>query len=197
MNKVDKYYIYALRDPDNNKVRYIGKTNNYKKRRHEHTIITGNTKKDKWIEKLVQNGKCPIFEILEECTENNWHRKEIKYIIKFQTKFLLNTFKGTKHRTDNLIRTEIKKKLINADYALLGFYGLVLKLNNGKYWEVHGSMESYFFIFSKNKRYYISKETPIYSLNHSELPYIVNEFPSKTKGIKPIKGYSENILDFI
>ena len=80
-----KVFIYALKDPRLEKlgeVRYIGKTNNPKRRIWEHIRhSSSNIYKNRWIKTLTKIGLKPVMEILEEVDENNWQEKE-KFFIK-------------------------------------------------------------------------------------------------------------------
>jgi len=58
------FYVYLLVDPSNNKIGYIGKTNNPHKRFMEHRSTarsgTGHLKKDKWFSCVERNGISPV-----------------------------------------------------------------------------------------------------------------------------------------
>jgi len=193
-------YIYALRDPITKITRYIGKTNDLYKRYHEHNTRKGITKKDKWIAKLKDEGEIPIFEILEECNEDNWHIKEREYIKKYRTKQnkLLNSHKGIKNRTDSYEREKIKDILL---FSKFYFYQnpitqekeLILNSQNGIYWKVYGSRQrnplNYYFIYSKNKKYCIPKSSSIYRKNLKSLKVI-------TEHININHGYHKDIIEF-
>lgn len=75
-------YIYALTDPDNNEVRYIGKTDNLKRRYEIHIAnVTGDdTYRKRWITKLKEQGKKPRLEIIETVSQETWQERE-KYWI--------------------------------------------------------------------------------------------------------------------
>jgi len=67
-------YIYKLIDPSNNEIRYIGQTDNIKRRYNDHISSSMNensdsydTYKARWVRKLKLNGLLPIIEIVEEC----------------------------------------------------------------------------------------------------------------------------------
>lgn len=63
-----KEFIYCLKDPRDNSVKYVGKSNNPNKRLKEHINESKNikTKKEKWINKLLSINEKPIVEILKE-----------------------------------------------------------------------------------------------------------------------------------
>lgn len=75
-------YIYVLRCPLSNKVRYVGKTNNPKERykNHLNRLHNKGTHKANWIVHLRNKGLRPIFEIIEEVDIKNWKSKEKYYI---------------------------------------------------------------------------------------------------------------------
>ena len=71
-------YIYALKDPDTNETRYIGKTDNLRRRYESHIAdVTGDdTHRKRWIKKLKAQGKKPRLEIIEIVTEETWQERE-------------------------------------------------------------------------------------------------------------------------
>lgn len=88
-------YIYCLKCPDTDKVMYIGKTNNPKRRLYQHVSDVNKTcgKKDRWIKSLLDEGKRPVMSILEE--SDDWDRDEKKWINLYGgTKKLLNISSG-------------------------------------------------------------------------------------------------------
>ena len=73
-------YIYCLRDPTTLEARYIGATNNPKRRLSEHMTSDRreNLSKTLWIESLSKVK--PIPEVLEEASDDNWKDREIFWI---------------------------------------------------------------------------------------------------------------------
>ncbi len=63
-------YIYLLKCPLTEEVKYIGLTRNYKKRKSQHRCYSESMSKNhqynKWKDTLKLSGKRPIFEIIEE-----------------------------------------------------------------------------------------------------------------------------------
>lgn len=57
-------FIYALCDPDTNKVRYIGQSKNPGVRYSQHCRESGDTPKGEWIANLRSNGRLPTMRIL-------------------------------------------------------------------------------------------------------------------------------------
>jgi hypothetical protein len=67
------FSVYALVDPRNGEVRYIGLTKNIKRRYSQHvsTKDKSNQTKQVWIDELKQCGLCPTLLILEEPVEES------------------------------------------------------------------------------------------------------------------------------
>jgi hypothetical protein len=84
-------YIYKLIDPTTNQIRYIGQTDNIKRRYNDHissslnkNSSSYNTHKSTWVRKVVNNNLFPIIEVVEEC--NSLEQSNIReryYIEKF------------------------------------------------------------------------------------------------------------------
>lgn len=69
-------YIYKLIDPETNDIRYIGQTDNIKRRYNDHISSSFNensdcynTYKARWIRKLKSKDLLPLIEIVEECID--------------------------------------------------------------------------------------------------------------------------------
>ena len=77
-------YIYVLKCPITNKIKYVGKSNNPKARYRNHLKKAHNkgTYKRNWINSLKNKGLKPVFEIIDEVNVNEWKEKE-KYYIKY------------------------------------------------------------------------------------------------------------------
>ena len=114
-------FIYALIDPRNFEVRYIGKSDDPALRLRSHVYTSKEKKKNihkaNWIKQLLSFGLFPILQIIEECDESIWEERE-KYWISFYKKNMKNnlvniteggeggaTFKGKFHSQ------EAKKKI--------------------------------------------------------------------------------------
>jgi predicted GIY-YIG superfamily endonuclease len=78
-------FIYALKDPTTNEIRYIGKANDPNERYKNHINKYGdkNTHKRNWLNKLREEKLKPILEILEEVSIDNWVEFEKSYIKKY------------------------------------------------------------------------------------------------------------------
>lgn len=90
--KLPMHYIYILSDPITNEIRYIGKTNNVKRRKAEHLSEYNKTKnvekrthKNKWIESLRKNGIKPVFEVWDTVDESDASFWECHYISLFKS----------------------------------------------------------------------------------------------------------------
>jgi hypothetical protein len=82
-------YIYALCDPRNNRIRYVGKADNVKKRVQNHMCPSNLKRKNRhvcqWLSSLVKLGVRPdvkILEILE--SDSDWEQIEKKWISHFR-----------------------------------------------------------------------------------------------------------------
>lgn len=93
-----KTYIYILRHPETFEIRYVGKTNNIKRRFAQHKSKkclekTGSKKLASWILKLLSNNLLPIMEIIEEC-DDNWAEREKYWISYYSNTNLCNLSNG-------------------------------------------------------------------------------------------------------
>lgn len=74
-------YIYALTDPRNDEVRYVGKSIDPERRYISHLFDKEtNAGKVAWIERLESRGLKPGMKILEEADESNWSERESWWI---------------------------------------------------------------------------------------------------------------------
>jgi group I intron endonuclease len=78
-------YIYTLSDPITGLIRYIGKSNNPKRRYTNHLAFKSNNHKSCWILSLKAKGLKPILEILDEVPEEEWEFWERHYISLFKS----------------------------------------------------------------------------------------------------------------
>lgn len=119
-------YIYTLSD-ENNKIRYVGKSNNPSLRLKEHLKESKKKKsyKDKWLQSLIEP---PKLLILDEVLEKDWVFWEIYWIEQLrQWGFNLvngtyggegsNGFKGKKHSEETKLKcveaAKRRKKITN------------------------------------------------------------------------------------
>jgi len=86
------YYIYALRDPIDNQVRYIGSSENPWQRYRQHIYCKSGTKRyRKWLDGLKQDGHRPVLEIIEKIESFSWGQREWIWIDYYGLDNLVNT----------------------------------------------------------------------------------------------------------
>jgi hypothetical protein len=74
-------FIYALVDPRNNEVRYIGKSDNPVKRFKDGHLCDKETHpKVSWIKSLRKLGLLPVLQIIEEVSFSDWQERERYWI---------------------------------------------------------------------------------------------------------------------
>jgi len=79
-------FIYALIDPRDNQVKYIGKANNPERRLKEHlTSLSKKNKKTNWIKKLLLQQLKPELLILTEVLFDEWQFWEQHYICLYKS----------------------------------------------------------------------------------------------------------------
>jgi len=92
-----KIYIYCLKDPETNDIRYIGKTTNINTRLKAHITRSRHNKyhSARWVQSVLKKGLKPIIELVEECTEENWAERETYWISYYRQYFdLTNILEG-------------------------------------------------------------------------------------------------------
>lgn len=77
-------FIYALIDPRNGNIRYIGKANNPRTRFNSHVFDLAKTKKTNWIKSLVKIGLKPELLVIDEVLISEWIFWEMHYISLFK-----------------------------------------------------------------------------------------------------------------
>lgn len=92
------YYIYCLKHPVSNEIKYIGVTSvSLKNRFYQHVNTAKNrrgTKVSKWIFSLLKQDLKPVIELIETCSCSTWEEREIYWISYYNN--LLNQHKGGK-----------------------------------------------------------------------------------------------------
>jgi hypothetical protein len=77
-------YIYILKDPISNEIRYVGKSNNPENRLKRHlnsnSLLESWTSKNKWLLNLKKKGLSPIMEVIDYTELGNINELEIKWI---------------------------------------------------------------------------------------------------------------------
>ena len=102
----NKVYIYGLKCPEKDIIRYVGKSKKPKSRYSSHLSHTKAKRYDnihlyRWIAKLLKNGLKPELIILDTCIDDNWKEKEKEWIAKFGLSNLLNMNDGGIEPPDN------------------------------------------------------------------------------------------------
>ena len=107
-------FIYSLSDPNTTEIRYIGKANNLKYRLwshiHEAKHDLRNQHKCNWIKTLLNEGKKPVIEIVEEISIDNWQACEVYWISQF-TAWDFNLINKTKGGECGVISENCRKAL--------------------------------------------------------------------------------------
>lgn len=83
---MEKTFIYTLSDPITKEVRYVGKSDNPKKRLYEHICSCKRIKnhKNNWINSLLKKDQKPILEIIDEVPLEYWQIYESQWISKLK-----------------------------------------------------------------------------------------------------------------
>lgn len=81
-----KTYIYILVDPENQQVRYVGKTKSPSRRYNQHTSECSKIRnhKNNWLLSLKNKGLKPEMVLIDECENNDWIFLEKWYIQLFK-----------------------------------------------------------------------------------------------------------------
>ena len=90
-------YIYSLKDPETNEIRYVGKTTDINTRLKTHITRSRHNKyhSARWVQSVLKRGLRPIIELVEECTEENWVEREKYWIAYYRERFdLTNVLDG-------------------------------------------------------------------------------------------------------
>ena len=103
--------IYALVDPRNDKIRYVGKTSKrLEQRLGEHYRDLGRRgHKANWIRSVWDEGLRVIIRLLEECPEEKWQEREIFWIKSFEG--LTNQTIGGEGKTGCVVTEESRAKM--------------------------------------------------------------------------------------
>ncbi len=109
-------YIYALKDPRDNRVRYIGKTSWPSRRYSKHlssSALLSTTHKNNWIKAVMLAGFIPQMVVLEKVSIGDWKSKEIHWIKRMRKHgvSLTNTTKGGEGQLGVSPTPETKRKI--------------------------------------------------------------------------------------
>ena len=146
-----KTYIYILRHPETFEIRYVGKTNNIKRRFAQHKSKkclekTGSKKLASWILKLLSNNLLPIMEIIEEC-DDNWEEREKYWISYYSNTNLCNLSNGGKGVGHNdYTKSKIKNALTGrkrSDEEKQAISKAMIGKKRGKYTNTEGHKKRY------------------------------------------------------
>jgi len=112
--KTDIAYIYALIDPRDNEVRYIGKTINPKRRLVEHLNDSKReyNYKAMWIKSLLKEDIKPLIKFLKICPLSDFVKYEVEYIELYKNSKLTNsdeTGQGSIGRRKEIIDKQSEK----------------------------------------------------------------------------------------
>ena len=77
-------YIYGLRDPRNNRIRYVGKTTNLRRRFREHVQGPENRGVGRWIAALTKRGLKPEIAVIQKVAKDKWQEAERFWIAAFK-----------------------------------------------------------------------------------------------------------------
>lgn len=114
---INETYIYKISDDIGN-VRYIGKSNNPRRRLYQHINDKSNRHKFNWLQSIIKRGKKPLIEVVEKVSISNWKEREIYWIDKFKRDGhdILNMTiggdgaEGMVHSEETKIKMSISKK---------------------------------------------------------------------------------------
>ena len=108
--------IYALRDPNTDEYRYIGKSNNGISRAKSHLTYSHNFSVNYWVNELRNDGMCPEIDVLEECEEDELLVKE-KFWIRYYESVGCRLFNKIKYlgQTIDRLRDEVEKEKANIE----------------------------------------------------------------------------------
>jgi hypothetical protein len=113
-------YLYALKDPITQEVRYVGQSNQPLRRLAEHlTDHQNNQAKAAWIEDLRSQNKEPLIEILEEVQGKDTPEREVWWIAHYQWQGHHLTNHSLKHEALWLNASRVDNALIDPELTPL------------------------------------------------------------------------------
>lgn len=110
-----KIYIYVLKDPTTKIIKYVGQTKSPKNRLRSHIDLARWGKRKRavgdWINTLLNNGKKPLLEVIEETSIEFWAAREIYWISYYKSKSLklLNLTNGGESNNGYKYSNELKE----------------------------------------------------------------------------------------
>ena len=75
--------IYCLKDPDTGQVCYVGRTSQSVDRRfiaHVSESQRANNRRCQWIKKILNQGKMPVIEVIDQCQPSEQQKKKQYWI---------------------------------------------------------------------------------------------------------------------
>lgn len=129
------YYVYALIDPTDQKIKYIGQSTNPELRFRTH-LNKPSPLMRKWIKSLVEQNLQPTLNILEVGDKSNINELELKHIKLWGDNKLFNIKGNDKNSYQNLkkvinqrdIEIQRLKRIINSISGVKGFTQMINKL---------------------------------------------------------------------
>lgn len=106
-------FIYGLKDPETNEIRYVGKANNPRSRFTRHLRDKSKTYKVNWINKLKSKNLIPELIIIEEVSFDIWQEREKHYIKLFS--HLTNLTEGGECGSQGYKHTEETKRFFREE----------------------------------------------------------------------------------
>jgi hypothetical protein len=109
------FFIYVLKDPTTNEIRYVGKTPNIKTRLQGHISASkhGGSHRKNWIKSLLDQNLKPLIEVLDSVEKEESSALEIAYIAFFRENGyrLVNSTDGGEGTVGWKHPDEIKEKI--------------------------------------------------------------------------------------
>lgn len=97
--------IYVLKCPITQKIKYIGQTNNFKRRKTQHHYKSGSSfLLKKWYSNLEKQGLEPVFEVILICDDAKQKDKIESALINKLSKDILNVMGGGIKATPYLLK---------------------------------------------------------------------------------------------
>lgn len=114
-------FIYALCEPDSDTIRYVGKSDNPKRRFWDHlaTSTRATTHLGNWLRLLKGTGKLPLLEVLDEVPRPQWKFWEREYIRVFRA-IGINLVNGTDGGDGVVPTPETREKMLGPNNPMFG-----------------------------------------------------------------------------
>lgn len=106
-------HIYVLKDPETDEIRYVGATNDLKRRLnfHLHPAARDQCAKTLWVKSLTDKGLLPIIESIERVDEDTCTEREMFWIQHYRTLLpnLTNSTAGGKGSKNPTQEVQLKR----------------------------------------------------------------------------------------